>query len=731
MRFSQLFSTLAVSLASASELCAEDRTLPELVEGRLLLSELGCAACHQAKSSFKQGPLLDQVGTRVQEQYLRDYLAGPHEQKPGTTMPDLLASYEDEEKKRIANALADFLLEGQEEKLVLEPIDAEAVTRGEALYHSVGCVACHDPEKASFNGSSPLVSLAEKYSVGSLTAFLEEPLKVRSSGRMPDMRLSHWESLDLSHYLLREQAALAKKGDTKNPTSQAKEGKEYYEKLGCVQCHAPEDASKDFATSLQALAKNKRCSQAYYDLTEREQKLIELALAAGEEKELSQDESIILKMSQMNCYACHTRDGLGGISVERDPFFTTSNLNLGEQGRIPPSLDGVGAKFKPAALRRILTSDGSVRPYMHTRMPRFGSGNVGVLVEWLREADKVEAHLFERVPEDVNAMQTGHQLVGDKGLACNACHTFFGETSTTLNALDLTTMWERLEEDWFHRYLRDPQSYASDTIMPSFWPNGNSAREEVLNGNADHQIDAIWQYLSKGQEARRPSGVRPEPIPYGPDGDEAVMLRRQYRGIGKRGIGVGYPSGINLAFDAENLSLGTIWRGNFAEMSPVWRGQGSGFVKEAGEGLVRFATGPGFAKLESKDAEWPVLEAGEKVPGFRLLGYSLDEKQRPTFRYQFADQKVTDSLLDSAEGPRLVRTLNFEREVEEGVYLRLMQGETLTQVEKGTKAWMLSEELMVSLSSSAILVEGEEMKELRIPLQGLKTLTLTYTYLPR
>ena len=217
--------------------------------------------------------------------------------------------------------------------------------------------------------------------MGSLTAFLEEPLKVRSSGRMPDMRLSHWESVDLSHYLLREQAALAKKDDTKKPTSQAKEGKEYYEKLGCVQCHAPEDASKDFATSLPALAKNKRCSQAYYDLTEREQKLIELALAAGEDKELSPDESIILKMSQMNCYACHTRDGLGGISVERDPFFTTSNLNLGEQGRIPPSLDGVGAKFKPAALRRILTSDGSVRPYMHTRMPRFRSGNVGVLVE--------------------------------------------------------------------------------------------------------------------------------------------------------------------------------------------------------------------------------------------------------------------------------------------------------------------------------------------------------------
>ena len=37
--------------------------------------------------------------------------------------------------------------------------------------------------------------------------------------------------------------------------------------------------------------------------------------------------------------------------------------------------------------------------------------------------------------------------------------------------------------------------------------------------------------------------------------DEAVMLRRSYPGIGKRGIGVGYPNQVNLAFDAEQMRL--------------------------------------------------------------------------------------------------------------------------------------------------------------------------------
>ena len=60
------------------------------------------------------------------------------------------------------------------------------------------------------------------------------------------------------------------------------------------------------------------------------------------------------------------------------------------------------------------------------------------------------------------------------------------------------------------------------------------------------------------------------------------MLRRSYQGIGKRGIGVGYPGGVNLAFDAEQMRLAMIWKGKFADPSGVWRGQGSGNVRPLG-----------------------------------------------------------------------------------------------------------------------------------------------------
>src|SRR5436305_335666 len=61
--------------------------------GRLLLTELACVRCHQpaaAPALPRQGPALDDVGSRVRVSYLRRFLRDPQATKPGTTMPHLL-----------------------------------------------------------------------------------------------------------------------------------------------------------------------------------------------------------------------------------------------------------------------------------------------------------------------------------------------------------------------------------------------------------------------------------------------------------------------------------------------------------------------------------------------------------------------------------------------------------------------------------------------------------------
>src|SRR5262249_15804686 len=76
-----------------------------------------------------------------------------------------------------------------------------------------------------------------------------------------------------------------------------------------------------------------------------------------------------------NCYACHVRNKTGGPEEAFNKYFQTTQPEMGEEGRIPPPLDGVGAKLKPEYLKQILDKGSHDRPYMLTRMPAFGTNN--------------------------------------------------------------------------------------------------------------------------------------------------------------------------------------------------------------------------------------------------------------------------------------------------------------------------------------------------------------------
>ncbi len=61
-----------------------------------------------------------------------------------------------------------------------------------------------EPNALEPTTSVPLGRLAAKYTLGSLTTFLSDPLKVRPSGRMPALGLKGSEPGDLAAYLLRD-----------------------------------------------------------------------------------------------------------------------------------------------------------------------------------------------------------------------------------------------------------------------------------------------------------------------------------------------------------------------------------------------------------------------------------------------------------------------------------------------------------------------------------------------
>jgi hypothetical protein len=436
-------------------------------------------------------------------------------------------------------------------------------------------------------------------------------------------------------------------------------------------------------------------------------------------------------METFRCFACHTRDDLGGVSDDRNEFFHTANQNLGPQGRLPPTLTGVGAKLKPKWLREVLVSGREIRPYMKTRMPQYGTLNVAHLVDLFQQVDHLPEVELGRVTDRKEIKKVGTELVGSGGLNCIACHTFQQKLSQTMPAVDLTEMSERLHKQWFFQYLRSPQLLSPYTVMPSFWPGGQAIRKDILEGETNQQIEAIWQYLLDGRQARTPRGLHREPIELLATADQAVMLRRSFQGIGKRGIGVGYPGGVNLAFDAEQMRIAMIWKGRFADPGGVWRGQGHGTVRPLGTDLFRFGPGP-----ELDDAKSPWVVDDGRPPNHRFTGYTLDNVGRPTFTYRLGNVEVEDSAIDVKDEQSgemvLRRTLTFTAlKPRTDLAFRVATSEKVTRTDNQT--FLLGHSLRIRIDDhhEANIVDAAAEKRLVIPLElasGESKLTLWYAW---
>ena len=703
------------------------RQLDSSLRGLVLIQQHNCIACHDAGSrvspvATKQAPDLSWSASNLNPEYIRKFIASPHSVKPGATMPDLPGRLSANQREESSNAITHFLLKKFKSKFKAGKIDSSAVNRGFELFNSVGCVACHAPRsklanEQSISESTPLGPLENKYDVRGLTEFLKDPLPVRSSGHMPNMQLTHFEATDIANFLLQSQANSSNTWQVDSKL--AGTGNRRFRELNCNACHSgiiDDSASVTRSKPISELDVNSGCLSRSsgqwpeFTFSPTDHQSIKDYLQ-NSPKPLELQEQIDVVLTSFNCVACHDRDGLGGISPDRNPHFKTTNLNLGDQGRIPPTLTGVAAKLKPDWLRDVLVNGRSIRPYMKTRMPKFGEANIKPLIPLLESADALPEVSYFDFEDQKKIREQGHVLAGNKGLNCVACHTYQYKISDTMPAVDLTEMAERLEKNWFYQYMLDPQRFSPNTVMPSFWPGGKAIRSDI-DGTTESQVEAIWQYLLDGRQARAPAGIVRKPLEIAVT-NEARMLRRKYPGIGKRGIGVGYPGGINIAFDAEQLRLGSIWRGKFVEASGVWRGQGSGNVRPLGR-PVNFGAGPNIDDMESP---W-VVDNG-RPPKHQFKGYSLDRLQRPTFKYTFDSIEIADfvSTFEDADGKTQMRrkiTLHSKRGRNDlGFMVRSEAPITLTEAQI-----QIGENLSIRFKSPAApsIVKSESDEHVSIPI---------------
>jgi len=504
------------------------------------------------------------------------------------------------------------------------------------------------------------------------------------------------------------------------------EGRAAFVAVGCASCHElkgadgkriepaarPKPLVELVALDAGCLSKAARQGTPYYPLDDAQRSAVTAAIgwlgSPAAESAPARERTIDRMLTALNCYACHNRDGRGGTipavaatdedgepilkDAARDAMFTSGVQELGDEGRLPPTLTGIGDKLTDGFLREVLVEGGKDRgSYMHTLMPKWNAKVVEPLANLLAEDTKtvvatppLSGHTESEIEEQARG------LVGSKALGCIKCHSFAGDKGQSLGVIDMTRMPKRLRHDWFLAYVANPQQFRPGTRMPASWPEGKTFYPDVLDGTAAGQIEAVWRYLAAAKP-RPPIGASSHPIELVPT-DSPIIYRNFIEGAGPRAIGVGYPEKVHVAWDAEHMRLALVWRGAFIDAGKHWTGRGQGFQTPLGDAVFSPDVASAIAVLASPGAAWPVAKpdqpAGERRDGPRFRGYSLDAQGRPTFNWSIDGMRIGEKIEPIVEGGKAIvrRTIRLAGRPAAGeVFFRVA---VASKVDEGDSGWL-------------------------------------------
>jgi cytochrome c553 len=756
------------------------------VEGKRLFHARGCAACHAPRDDAgKELPMAGAVPLGALERKysfrsLVGFLRDPHAVRPSGRMPELAMDGRDVERiahfllkdTRVPGGLVYTLYRGKVwEGLASDEVKPERGGQvgdfglksvGEVRHHTAiryeGWLTVATPGKYTFrlvmNGGSLLVDGASLVEVGPSdrrgVRELSGTVELKAGGHRVELTYFHTGhepkfSCEIEGPGMELQpvpGAMLSATEKPVPAFEplvvdpvlAMRGRELFGESGCANCHDDVGVEGKRRASLKGLAAGRGClgdgtgAWPKFDLSAEQREWIVAALPEAEDVTFSDEQRVNQTMVSLNCLACHERSGLGSLSAERRAMFTGTQPSLGDQGRVPPPLSHVGAKLTPEWLREVLVNGKRQRPYLDAVMPKFGERNVGHLATLFGKVDRLEDAVIPKVSNLQESKAAGYEMMGVSGFGCIVCHEYNGQKTGELAALDLVNVTSRLQKNWFGLYMRQPTRFHPTVIMPSYWPDGVTTRPNILGGDTSQQIEALWAYLEDGGKAKKPMGLSRQSNELRVS--DVTELCRGQSPIGYRGIAVGYPERISLAFDSGEMALRQIWKGEFASVD-------AGHFHPRGGDQVSFPPGIPFHRLGSMDESWPYKgKTNYGFPqdqGYQFRGYQLDKARRPEFFYEYGGVKVRDFFEDVKDGEGKAyfrRTMTFETAAAaEPFYFRAAAGETaVAEGEREFKVGKLS--LRVTSEHGGVVREGspaEVLLMMKLP-AGRTTLTLEYRW---
>lgn len=764
---------LAHFLASDGTTIPTPVAVSAIQRGEQRFHSFGCAACHgDLRTPVEERPAFAMPLGPVDQKYtvgsLIAFLQDPHAVRPSGRMPSL--NLNDEEARDIASYLLKDI--DVEPNLVVEEFrgdwddlpDFDALkphSTGSASDFSVTATAqkerfalrfkawLHVPEDGEYqfwlgsdDGSRLKIDGDEVILVGGIHPHQTKEAKRKLTKGPHAVVVEYFEkageeSLKVeiagSGFSRQPLAGLVSNSETpadKQNSFQASpklvaEGKKLFVTLGCSACHEHKGLGEQtrlprqipqFATmqpSGGCLDEQPKVGVPSFALNARQRSDIAAAIGAmsAEPEPRLAGHEIHQVMFTLNCFACHERSQIGGVPRVNEHLFVGSIPEMGDEGRIPPHLNGIGDKLQEAWLKEVLNNGAKDRPYMATRMPKFGQHNVGELISLFAKTDQkseVAEVEFQDPPHRVKS--SARFLVGDQSLSCIKCHYFGKHKATGIQSLDMTTMTRRLRRDWFHRYMVNPQIFRPGTRMPGSWPNGKSIVKKVLNADTAQQIEAIWQYLEDGENARLPSGLIAKAIELKPV-DHPIIYRNFIEGLSARGIAVGFPEKVHYAWDAEQMNLKLIWHNEFIDAAKHWVGRGPGNQTPLGDHLMLLVSGQPLAVLASKDQKWPTESS--RAAGYRFRGYNLNTEGQPAFRYEWNGVTAVDFIQPAKtdQDAGLMRSVSFNAVPPDSkLYFRVAAA---ARIEETANGWLLDDAVLIGMDRNRVVLrEIEGQKEL-------------------
>jgi mono/diheme cytochrome c family protein len=434
----------------------------------------GCYACHKTKgfdtNIRKPGPILTRIGSKLTEDWVKNWIRNPRAVKPTTWMPRFWynsnsSSPEDAVRNEVEiNAIVAYLFANSEqyEPAVSSPGHGDA-KRGEEVVKSIGCQGCHvvGEGKRSEIGprrtfGQPLENIGNKTTYEWIYNWVRDPKHYSPNTYMPNLRLTDQQVADVATYL---SGLKGGGGDAAKATPDPK---------------ASDDVLLDYLKNVMPF-EDAKVQLAKWNPQERQVQLGQRAIG------------------RYGCFSCHEIKGFESAQA--------IGTDLSEEGsKLVTRLDfafisGIPHTSKIAWFRtklhdtRIFDKGRVLQPLEKLRMPNYDFTDdeverlITAIMSFQREIQPPAALPVRTARYDYQV--AGRTLVHRRN--CVGCHVIEGDggdfvklvADSSLGPPMLTPEGARVQADWLYAFLRGPITIRPwlSVHMPTF-----GLDDQSLNG---------------------------------------------------------------------------------------------------------------------------------------------------------------------------------------------------------------------------------------------------------